>query len=122
MARYIALIYASPQYADPASAEWQAEMAEHGAFAAAAGAAGVLVGGEALQAPVTATTVSIPAGKGGEVLTADGPYAETKEVLSGFYILQCADLDEALHWASQIPDASHGGKVEVRPVMEFDQG
>jgi hypothetical protein len=122
MARYIALIYALPQFADPASPDWQAEMAEHGAFAAAAGAAGVLVGGEALQAPMTATTISVPSGKGGDVLTADGPYAETKEVLSGFYILNCADLDEALKWAAQIPDAWHGGKVEVRPVIEFDQG
>jgi hypothetical protein len=122
MARYIALIYSPPVHADPSSAEWQSEMTEHGAFGAAAGAAGVLVGGEALQAPVTATTISIPAGKGGEVLTADGPYAETKEVLSGFYVLQCANLDEALQWAAQIPGAWHGGKVEVRPVVEFDQG
>ncbi len=54
-------------------------------------------------------------------MTMDGPFAETKEVLGGFYILQAADLDEAITWAARIPGAWHG-KVEVRPLIEFDEG
>ena len=57
-------------------------------------------------------------GKGGDVVTTDGPYAETKEVLNGFYLLECADLDEAIATAARIPGAWHGA-VEVRPVIEF---
>jgi hypothetical protein len=54
------------------------------------------------------------------VVTTDGPFAETKEVLGGFYLLRCADLDEALRWAAKIPGAWRG-KVEVRPVVDFSQ-
>ena len=64
-----------------------------------------------------ATTVRVSE-KGGEVLTTDGPYAETKEALTGFYLLECADLDEAIAWAAKIP-AAWGGAVEVRPVIDF---
>ncbi|CAN5262941.1 hypothetical protein BH18ACT5_BH18ACT5_14710 [soil metagenome] len=59
-------------------------------------------------------------GKGGEAIHTDGPFAETKEVLGGFYLLRCADLDEALSWAAQIPAAWHG-RVEVRPCIEFPE-
>jgi len=97
-------------------------MAEYNDFGARAGAAGVLGGGEALQDTTTATTVHVTGGaKGGEVVTTDGPFAETKEVLGGLYLLDCANLDEALHWAAQIPGAWHG-RVEVRPVIDFSQG
>ena len=120
MPRYAALIY------EPASnegtgtpADWAKTMAEYTDFGDTAGAAGVIGGGEALQASATATTVQVKGGaKGGEVVTTDGPFAETKEVLGGFYLLDCADLDEALRWAAQIPGAWHG-KVEVRPVIDF---
>jgi hypothetical protein len=54
-------------------------------------------------------------------VTTDGPFAETKEILGGFYLLDCADLDEALKWAAQIPGAWYG-KVEVRPCIDFSQG
>jgi hypothetical protein len=117
MPRYTALIY-TPISSKPTSEEFQAVMGEYMAFAGAAGAAGVLTGGEALLPPETATTVSVPGGKGGEVLTADGPFAETKEVLTGFYLLDCANLDEAVAWAARIPGA-WDGKVEVRPVVDF---
>lgn len=73
-------------------------------------------GGSALFPTHTATTVRIEGGRGGEVVTSDGPYAETKEVLSGFYLLECADLDEAIKVAAQIP-AAWEGAVEVRPVI-----
>jgi hypothetical protein len=78
-------------------------------------ASGALLGGEALQPTSTATTVRLSNGK---MLTTDGPFAETKEQLGGFYMVNCKDLDEALKWASQIPSA-HRGPVEVRPIMEF---
>jgi hypothetical protein len=96
-------------------------MAEYNEFGAAAGAAGVIGGGEALQSVKTATTLHVAGGaRGGDVVTTDGPFAETKEVLGGFYLLDCKDLDEALSWAAQIPGAWHG-RVEVRPCIDFTQ-
>lgn len=57
-------------------------------------------------------------GKGGDIVTSDGPFAETKEVLTDFYLMECADLDEAVRWAATIP-AAWTGKVELRPVIDF---
>jgi hypothetical protein len=97
-------------------------MGEYTHFGETGGAAGVIAGGEALQETKTATTVHVSGGaKGGDVITTDGPFAETKEALGGFYLLDCKDLDEALHWAAQIPGAWHG-RVEVRPVIDFSAG
>lgn len=122
MPRYAALIYepaANEQSGSPD--QWAAVMQEYNDFGDRAGAAGVIAGGEALQATSTATTVHVSGGaKGGDIVLTDGPFAETKEVLGGFYLLDCADLDEALHWAAQIPGAWHG-RVEVRPVIDFSQ-
>jgi hypothetical protein len=78
--------------------------------------AGAFLGGEGLQPTATATTVQIP--EGGDPIVTDGPFAETKEQLGGFYLLECKDLDEALEWARKIP--MPGGKVEVRPVMDYE--
>ena len=75
----------------------------------------VLVGGEPLQGIETATTVRVRDGKS---LTTDGPFAETKEHFGGYYLLDCANLDEALKWAAKIPTAKHGS-IEVRPIMEI---
>ena len=123
MPRYAALIYGSAAEQNEGSPElWAQVMAEYTDFGANAGAAGVLAGGEALQDTTTATTVQVSGGaKGGEVVTVDGPFAETKEVLGGFYLLDCANLDEAIAWAAQIPGAWYG-KVEVRPVIDFSAG
>ena len=125
MTRYVALIYTAEQNdtdTDTDPAQWTAIMAEYNTFGETAGAAGVLGGGEALQPTSTATTVQVTGGaKGGDVVTTDGPFAETKEALGGFYILDCKDLDEALHWAAQIPGAWYG-RVEVRPLIDFSQG
>ncbi len=122
MPRYAALIYSTEDDTGTDPEVWAATMAEYNDFGATAGAAGVIGGGEALQDTSTATTVHVKGGaKGGEVVTTDGPFAETKEVLGGFYLLDCADLDAAIHWASQIPGAWHG-RVEVRPVIDFSQG
>lgn len=96
-------------------------MADHNEFSERAGAAGVVAGGEALQDSNTATTVHVQGGKGGEVIHTDGPFAQTKEVLGGFYLLKCQDLDEALSWAAQIPEAWNGGRIEVRPCIGFTQ-
>jgi hypothetical protein len=123
MPRYAALIYEAAETAGQGSEEdWAMMMKEYSEFGETAGAAGVIGGGEALQPPATATTVHVKGGaKGGDVVTTDGPYAEAKEVLGGFYLLDCADLDEALRWAAQIPGAWHG-RVEVRPCIDFSQG
>jgi hypothetical protein len=79
-------------------------------------AAGVHLAGEGLQPTATATTVRF--GEGGDQIVSDGPFAETKEQLGGFYLLDCKDLDDALEWARRMP--LPGGSVEVRPVMDYE--
>jgi len=78
-------------------------------------AAGQYLAAAPLEPTAAATSVRVRKGK--RVVT-DGPFAETKEQLGGFYILNCKDLDEAIEWAAKIPGAN-GGSIEVRPVMEF---
>jgi hypothetical protein len=121
MPQYLALIYgpADAQLGDDPSAFDPQMMNDYFEFGQAAEAAGVMVGGNALHATDTATTVSVLGGKGGEVVTTGGPFAETKEVLGGYYLLDCKDLDEALSWAARIPGAWLDGKIEVRPVVDF---
>lgn len=77
---------------------------------------GKLVAGDALQPVATATTVTV---RGGKTETMDGPFAETKEQLGGYYLLECENLDEALACAAMIPSATYG-RIEVRPVMVFN--
>jgi hypothetical protein len=79
--------------------------------------AGVLVSGDGLQGIETATTVRV---RDGETLVTDGPFAETKEMLGGYYLVDVDDLDAALAWAAKIPSVGFGS-VEVRPVMVFDR-
>ena len=79
--------------------------------------AGKFVAGDALLPTDTATTVRV---KNGEVVTTDGPFAETKEQLGGYYLLECESLDEAIEWAAKIPSAKYGS-IEVRPIMVFNQ-
>jgi hypothetical protein len=76
----------------------------------------VMVGGEGLQPSATATTVRV---RDGERMLTDGPFAETREQLGGYYLLDCPDLDAAIGWAAKIPGASSGA-VEVRPVMDYE--
>ena len=76
---------------------------------------GVLSGAQRLQTTDTATTVRV---KDGETLTTDGPFAETKEALAGFFLVECENLDEALDWASRLPGARIGS-VEVRPIYQY---
>lgn len=120
MPKYAALIYGSAETQGQGTPEeLEQVMNEYNEFSRASAEAGVMIGGEALYDTNTATTVHIPSGKGGEPVFTDGPFAETKEVLGGFYLFEVADLDEALKWAQQIPGAWYG-RVEVRPVVEWE--
>jgi len=119
MPRYAALIYGEESTTPPSEEELGQIYADYTEFGEKGNAAGVILGGEALLDTPTATTVRVEGGKGGEIITTDGPFAETKEALGGFYLLQASDLDDAIKWASQIPGAWHG-RVEVRPIMEFE--
>lgn len=110
--RYLLLIYDNE-----ANVTDDAEMERWFAYDARLRDSGSFVAGEALQPTTTATTVR--AGKGGTVTT-DGPFAETKEQLGGFYLVDCSDLDEALRWAAEMPHMDRG-TVEVRPVLDFSQ-
>lgn len=114
MPTYVALTYTAD--VDWTQPENQAAMADWNEFGDAA--KDVIRGGHALYPTATATTVRVSGGKGGDVLSSDGPYAETKEALTGFYVLECANLDEAIAVAAKIP-AAWDGAVEVRPVIEF---
>jgi hypothetical protein len=111
---YVALTYT--QDVDWSSPEFGEEMKDYQEFGEAAAA--VIRGGNALYPTATATTVRVTGGKGGDIVTSDGPYAETKEAITGYYVLECADLDEAVKYAARIP-AAWGGAVEVRPVIQF---
>lgn len=117
MPQYIALTYTAD--VDWSAPEQAAEMVEYDEFGRAA--ADVIRGGAALYPTGTATTVRMQGGKGGDLLTTDGPYAETKEVLTGFYLLECTDLDHAIAVAAKLP-AAWNGAVEVRPLIDFGSG
>jgi hypothetical protein len=114
--RYAFLIY-SDEATDPTpeTREMEEYMKKYFAFTSEVKEKGIHHAGVPLQPIATATTVRV---RGGQVLTTDGPFAETKEQLGGLYILECKDLDEALELAARIPTATHGS-VEVRPVLEI---
>ena len=111
--RYLILIYENEATTPQDDGEFQKWMD----YTSRLKASGSLLGGEALQPTSTATTVRV---KNGKMVATDGPFAETKEQLGGFYMVDCKDLDEALKWAAKIPSAGRG-PVEVRPIMDFPQ-
>lgn len=115
--QYMLLIYSregdGPQ---PGSEEWGPFMKGYMDFTDKVRDAGKLVSGDALQPVATATTLAM---RDGKPQTMDGPFAETKEQLGGYYLLDCDDLDEALKYAAEIPTAAFG-RVEVRPIVVFD--
>lgn len=115
--RYLALIY-SDETADAAvSPEEQGAIFQAWYdYSNALGEAGKSLGGEALQPATTATTVR--QGKNGPLIS-DGPFAETKEQLGGYFIFNAENLDEAIAWAAKMPHLPRGGSVEIRPIMEF---
>ena len=117
--RYAVLIYDS-ETADPNPAPLDPQVraettATYNAYTTMLRDRGAYVGGEALQPVTTATTVRV---RDGETLTTDGPFAETKEALGGFYLIDARDLDEALALAAQCPGARYGS-IEVRPIYDF---
>lgn len=115
--KYALLIYADEAIENAMSEEEQAAMyQEYFAFSEAEREAKSMLGGEALQPVATATTVSV---RDGKTLTVDGPFAETKEQLGGFYLLDVANLDDAIEAAARIPGA-RTGRVEIRPLIDFD--
>lgn len=117
MAKYIALIYLTPEdnTAGIDTPEARQMHQQYGAFTEAAMKAGVTRGGEALMPVSTATTVRT---RDGKQLTTDGPFAETKEQLCGYYLFECKDLDEAIQWAAKIP-AAERGSIELRPIAQM---
>ena len=115
--RYALLIYASEQdWASQSEVQAQAQFQEYMSFTKDIVDRGIYQSGEALQPTATATTVRV---RDGETLSTDGPFAETKEQLGGFYVVEAKDLDEAIEIAVRIPDV-RGGSIEVRPIMEMD--
>lgn len=114
--RYMLLIYNGPG-TEPGGtpAEQEAEMGKWFAYTEALAKSGALIAGDPLQGVEVATSVRV---RDGKRLVTDGPFAETKEHLTGYYMIECADLDAALGWASQVPAAFYG-TIEVRPVMEI---
>jgi hypothetical protein len=111
--QYLALIHGDESGWEAASeADIAAVMEEYGAFAREAGEAGVLVGGHELDSTTTATTVRV---RDGETLVTDGPFAELKEAIGGYFVLECDTHDDACAWAAKIPGAATGA-IEVRPV------
>jgi len=114
--QYLLMIYSKEGAWEKLSvAEQQQGLAAYNAFTEALKKSGALVGSNRLRPASTATTVRIANGKS-QVL--DGPYADTKEQLGGYFLIDVADLDAALAWASRCPGASHG-IVEVRPVWSM---
>jgi hypothetical protein len=115
--KYLLTLFHDETGPDERTPDQQAEvMKAWDAYTQAAIDAGVHLGGEGLQPSSTATTVRIQAS--GDPIVSDGPFAETKEQLGGYYLLDCKDLDDALVWAKRIP--MPGGTVEVRPVMDYE--
>ncbi len=114
--RYMLLIYGDPSLAASMTPEeGEKMMADYYTFTQSIVESGEMLSGEPLQGVETATTVRV---RGGRTASTDGPFAETKEVLGGYYLVDCKDLDRAIELAARIP-AAHGGSVEVRPVMEL---
>jgi len=112
--QYALTIYGAPR--EMTQEEGQAMSAAYQTLTDEMRSSGAFLAGEGLQPVTTATTVRVP---NGERIVTDGPFAETKESLGGFYVLECKDLDEALDWAARIPGAKTGC-VEVRPVIQYD--
>jgi len=113
--RYLCLLIGEPDVAGPApgTAEFAKMLSDYESATRAMAADGVLVDSGPLQPPSAAATLRV---RGGEPLVTDGPFAELKEQIGGYYVLDCADLDEALRRAATIPAAWYGA-IEVRPLM-----
>jgi hypothetical protein len=112
---YALLIYTPEPTEEIPAEQMAAQTAEYDAFSQRLRDNNAMLGGEALDSTATATTVRVVDGR---TMTTDGPFAETKETLGGFYLVDAADLDEAIAYAAMIPGARYGC-VEVRPVWDY---
>src|SRR3954452_16117645 len=116
--KYAFTIYTDKSQRESATPEQMAQVSEaYGAVTQEMNEKGIFVAGDGLYPTATATTVRV---RDGERSVTDGPFAETKEQLGGFYVLDVKDLDEAIEWAAKIPGALRGS-IEIRPVMVFDE-
>ena len=113
--QYVLLIYGTEPTEEVPRDQMAAEMDGYNAFSQHLRDRGAMLGGDALQPTSTATTVRVVDGR---TITTDGPFAETKETLGGFYLVEAADLDEAIAYAAMIPGARHGS-IEVRPIWDY---
>jgi hypothetical protein len=113
--QYALLIYTPEPTEEPAPEVLADQMASYDVFTAHLRERGAMLAGEALDSTATATTVRVVDGR---TITTDGPFAETKETLGGFYLVEAADLDEAIAYAAMIPGAKTGC-IEVRPVWDY---
>jgi hypothetical protein len=116
--KYMLLLYGDEsRWADMSPEDAQEDVKAWTEFGRQLTESGAFVAGEGLEPTTAATTVRI---KDGEAVHTDGPFAETREQLGGFYLLECPDLDAALAWAAKVPDLGEAGSVEVRPVMDYE--
>lgn len=116
--KYMLLICSSETEEDKLSeAELGQLLQAYGGFHEEIAAAGVLLGGDRLKPTTQATTVRV---RGGQTKATDGPFAETKEAIGGYYMIDVKNLDEAIAWAAKIPSAAHGS-IEVRPIWEPEE-
>jgi hypothetical protein len=116
--KYMLLIVGDEsRYADWSEEDMAAQMKLWDDYTKALVDAGAFVSGEGLQSSTTARTLHV---KEGERLVTDGPFAESKEQVGGFYVIDCKDLDEATDWAAKLPSSAAGGICEVRPVMDYE--
>jgi len=113
--RYLLLIYEEPPATPPTEADWAAMMDEYNAYSRWLDERGWNLAAEALQDTSMATTVSV---RDGRRVVTDGPFAETKEHLGGFYMVSTPSLDDAIECAARIPGAATG-RVEIRPILEM---
>lgn len=115
--QYLLLIYGNEALENDMSPEQKgAFFAEYGEYTRAIRASGHFKAGDALQPVSKATTVRV---RDGKTLTTDGPFAETREQLGGYYLVEAADLDEAIKLAARIPSSKHGS-IEVRPILAYN--
>jgi len=116
--RYMFLVYSAEGEASPEA--MQNVALSHRALMEDATQRGVLCAADPLKPVGMATTVRT---KNGKSITTDGPFAETKELLAGYYIIECRDLDDAIDWARRIPTACYGGEgcIEIRPIHEIHE-
>ena len=117
--KYMMLIYPAPITDEAEAPAAGCDFEEWQLYDKSVHEAGIWVSGEALQDLTTATTVRV--GQTGDRTVTDGPFAETRELLGGYYVIDVPDLAVALDWAAHCPGARGGGGIEVRPVADFEQ-